>query len=153
MRNAYKYLAFLVCGLVMLQAASHAWVSSGISKYLAEGGTIDFQSDELPNFPEAVGFMIHGMNGMIVIPVVALGLLVVGFLAKIPGGVLWAAVVVGLVALQVTLGFLGHSMTAMAFLHGVNALLLFGAALIAGLRVGRVAPTAVADTRSTVAAA
>jgi len=38
-------------------------VTSGLAKYLQDGGTIDFESDALPDFPEAVGFMIHGING------------------------------------------------------------------------------------------
>lgn len=136
MRNAYKYLAFLVCGLVMLQAASHAWASSGLVKYLTEGGTIDLESGAPPPFPEAMGIMIHAMNGMLVIPLVALVLLGVAFAAKLPGGVMWAGVVLALVVLQVVLGFMGHALSAMAFLHGVNALLLFGAALVAGRRAG-----------------
>ena len=137
MRTTYRILAFIICGLVMLQAASHAWASAGIGQYLAQGGTIDFESGALPAFPEAVGLMIHGMNGMYVIPVFALALLVVAFLAKIPGGVMRAVIVLVLVALQITLGILGHELTALAFLHGVNALALFGTAFWSGMRAGR----------------
>ena len=39
-----------------------------------------FESGEAP-FPEFVGFILHGMNGMIVIPVLALLLLVSSFFA------------------------------------------------------------------------
>lgn len=134
MRTTYRILAFLICALVALQAASHAWASAGIGQYLAQGGTVDFESQELPNFPEAVGLMIHGMNGMYVIPVVALALLITSFFAKVPRGTMRAAVVLVLVVLQVTLGLLGHSVTALAFLHGVNALALFGTALWTGMR-------------------
>ena len=152
MRSAYKYLAYLVCALVMVQAASHAWVSSGLAKYLEGGGTIDFESESLPDFPEATGFVIHGMNGMMVIPAVALVLVVVAFLAKVPGGLAWAGGVLALVVLQVALGLMGHSVTIAAFVHGVNALLLFGVALIAGRRVDRVGTDASADARHTVSA-
>ena len=152
MRTTYRVLAYLVCGLVGLQAASHAWSSAGIAMYLAEGGTIDFDSQSLPAFPEAVGLMIHGMNGMYAIPLVALLLLVVAFFAKIPGGVMRAVIVVVLVALQVTLGMLGHGLTALAFLHGLNALALFGVALWAGMRAGRAAGQVPAP-RSTVGVA
>ncbi len=41
--------------------------------------------------------MLHGMNGMMVIPVVALLLLVISFFAKIPRGVAWAVGVAALV--------------------------------------------------------
>ncbi len=149
MRTTYRILAFLVCALVALQAASHAWASAGIAQYLAQGGTIDLDSQELPNFPEAVGLMIHGMNGMYVIPVVALALLVTSFFAKVPRGTMWAGIVLALVALQITLGMLGHSITALAFLHGVNALALFGTAFWTGMRAGR-AVGEVASPRSSV---
>lgn len=150
MRTAYKYLAYLVCALVMLQAASHAWVSSGLATFIEGGGTIDFESDSLPDFPEATGFVIHGMNGMMVIPLVAIVLVVVSFLAKLPGGLAWAGAVLGLVVLQVVLGLMGHSMSMMSFLHGVNAMLLFGVALMAGRRVDRVGTDASVDEKYTV---
>ena len=148
MRTVYRVLAFAICGLVMLQAASHAWVSAGLAAFLFEGGTFDPNSP--PDIPEAMGFMIHGMNGMYVIPVVALALLVVSFFARVPRGVMWAVIIVALVALQVTLGLLGHTMTALAFLHGVNALALFGSALYAGLRA-KAPAVAEAAPRSSVA--
>lgn len=137
MRITYRVLAYLICALVMLQAASHAWASAGIALFIGEGGTLDPSAEGPPPFPEALGFMIHGMNGMYAIPLVALVLLVVAFLARIPGGVVRAVAILALVALQVTLGLLGHEMTALAFLHGVNALAIFGVALWAALRAGR----------------
>jgi heme A synthase len=141
-RNAYKYLAYVIAGLVMLQAASMAWAVSGLVKFLGEGGTIDFESAEAPPFTEALGIMIHAMGGMYLIPLLSLILLGVAFAAKLPGGVKWAAIVFGLVVVQVALGILGHSLTAMAFVHGLNALLLFGAALVAARRASVVATEA-----------
>ncbi len=140
MRGAYRALAFLVCALVAVQAASMAWATAGLVKFLQGGGVIDFSSNEMPPVPEFLGILVHGMNGMFVIPVVALALLVVAFLSKIPGTVVPAAIVLGLVVLQVTLGFMGHELTFAALLHGLNALLLFTAALVAGLRVGQRRP-------------
>ena len=78
--------------------------------------------------------MLHGMNGMMVIPVVALLLLVISFFARIPRGIAWAVGVAALVALQVTLGILGHSVSIAGLSHGINALLLFTVALLAGQR-------------------
>lgn len=137
MRTLYRVLAYLVAALVIVQAAMHAWASAGIAAYLGAGGTID--ETAMPDFPEFVGIIVHGMNGMYVIPLVALALLVVSFFAKVPGGTMWAAIVLGLVVLQVTLGLLGHELTFLALLHGVNALLLFGSAAFAGYRVGSLA--------------
>ena len=150
MHMAYKVLAFLIVGLVAVQAAAHAWASSGLVKYLAQGGTIDFESTEAPPVPEFLGLMIHGMNGMFVIPIVAIVLLIVALVTKSSRAIIWAGVVVGLVALQVTLGLLGHETTALAFLHGLNAIVLGGTALATGLLVFR--RTAV-DTTSQAAVA
>ena len=151
MHMAYKVLAFLIVGLVAVQAAAHAWASSGLVKYLAQGGTIDFESTEAPPVPEFLGLMIHGMNGMFVIPIVAIVLLIVALVTKSSRAIIWAGVVVGLVALQVTLGLLGHETTALAFLHGLNAIVLAGTALATGLLVFR--RTAVDPTSQAAVAA
>ena len=155
MRITYRIIAFVICGLVALQAASHAWASAGLGLYLAEGGVIDGASAEgPPPFPEVTGFIIHGMNGMFVIPTLALILLIVSFFAKVPHGVVYALVVLGLVILQVTLGLLGHGIAFLGFLHGMNALLLFTAALLAGLNAKRrnVEPASAASVPSTTGA-
>ena len=67
--------------------------------------------------------------------VVALALLVVAFLSRARGAVGYAAIILVLVVVQVALGFLGHEMTSMALLHGLNALLLFGCAFAAARSV------------------
>ena len=53
--------------------------------------------------------MLHGMNGMMVIPALALLLFISSFFAKVPRGVAFAGGVLALVVLQVTLGLMGHS--------------------------------------------
>ena len=141
MKRIYAVLAFLVCGLVAVQAAFAVWADAGLFLWITrDGGTIDqatLESESLPPFPEAAGFMLHGMNGMMVIPVVALLLLVVSFFAKLPRGVAWAVGVAVLVALQVTLGILGHSVSIAGLTHGINAMVLFTVALLAGLNAWR----------------
>ena len=140
MKRAYAALAFLVCALVAVQAAVAVWAESGLFLWIAGGGSIDqatLESGTLPPFAETAGFMIHGMNGMMVIPVVALLLLVSSFFAKVPRGVAWAVAVAALVALQVTLGILGHSVSIAGLVHGLNAMALFTVALLAGLRAWR----------------
>jgi hypothetical protein len=136
MRSAYRVLAFLVAGLVVVQAFAIAYAVAGLGKWVNDGNTFDkaaFESDDT-TFDGIVGFMIHGMNGMMLIPLVALILLIVSFFAKIPGGVGRAALVLGLVVLQVALGLFGHEIPILGGLHGLNALLLFGAAIMAGIR-------------------
>lgn len=132
MRTVYRSLALLICVLVAVQAAAHAWASAGLVRFLAGGGQIDMSPDAAPpDMPEFLGIMIHGLNGMYVIPLVSLALLGVAFAAKIPDGVKRAAIVLGAVVVQVALGFLGRSMTFLSLLHGLNALALFAAALLA----------------------
>ena len=88
--------------------------------------------------------MIHGINGLMIIPLIALIFLIVSFFAKIPGGVRWAAIVFGLVVLQVLLGMFGHENAYLGLLHGVNALAVLGTAINAGRRVDSVAPASTA---------
>lgn len=89
------------------------------------------------------------MNGMYVIPLIALALLVLAFMVKTPGAVRMAATVLVLVVVQVVLGFLGHEMTTMALLHGLNAMALFAAAWIAARQVQH-SPTHAESRRSPV---
>ena len=64
MKTAYRSLAGLICGLVMLQAASEAWFASGVGKYIAEGGTIPHTIEGHfgagpPPFTEVWGLIVH----------------------------------------------------------------------------------------------
>ena len=153
MRSAYRVLAILVAALVVVQAAAIAYAVAGLGKWVNDGNTFDkaaFESDDT-SFDGIVGFMIHGMNGMMLIPLVALILLIVSFFAKIPGGVGRAALVLGLVILQVALGLFGHEIPALGGLHGLNALILFSAAVMAAVRSKEtVTETPYAAERTTV---
>ena len=55
---------------------------------------------------------MHGVNGIFVIPALALAMLIVSFFTKVPGAIKWAAVVFLLVVVQTQLGFLGHDFPA-----------------------------------------
>lgn len=56
---------------------------------------------ESAGFTGVVGFMIHGLNGQFLVPLIALLLLLVSFFAKVPRGVLWAGLLFLLVIVQV----------------------------------------------------
>jgi asparagine N-glycosylation enzyme membrane subunit Stt3 len=144
MRTAYKVFAWLIALGVVVQAASMVYGVAGLGIWIdKEGGVLDkaaFESDEAL-FPEVVGLMIHGMNGMMVIPALALLFLIVSFFAKVPGGIMWAALVLGAVVLQVTLGLLGHEAAIWGGLHGINALVLFSLAVYAAVRVPKAVTT------------
>ena len=136
MRSAYRVLAMLVAALVVVQAAAIAYAVFGLTKWVDGGGTLDkaAMESEDTTFDGVVGFMIHGMNGMMLIPLVALLLLIVSFFAKVPGGVKWAGLLLLAVVVQVLLGMFGHDTPALGGLHGLNALVIFGLAVMAALR-------------------
>jgi hypothetical protein len=138
MKSAYKVMAYIVAALVIVQSASMVFASAGLGIYVEDGGVIDaaaMESEDL-SFTGVAGFIVHGINGMMVIPLLSLALLVVSFFAKTPGAVRNAAIILGLVVLQVALGLFGHENAYVGMLHGVNALVLFAAALHTGRSAG-----------------
>jgi hypothetical protein len=137
MRSVYKVLAFTVAGLVVVQAAAVAFAVFGLFAYIEGGGTIDAANsgpESDIDFPGVVGFMVHGIFGTLVIPVIALLLLVSSFFAKTAGAVTWAVIVFVTTAVQVALGIFAHGIPQLGILHGIVALVLFGAAIMAGMR-------------------
>jgi heme A synthase len=141
MRTMYRGLTHLINVLVAVQAALMAWAISGLGKFVSSGGVIDpatMESEEFP-FPELAGFMFHGIIGSMLIPLIALLLLILSFFTKVPGASKWAGIVLALVVIQVALGMSARMGQApiLGLIHGINALLLFTAAMIAGLRMRR----------------
>jgi len=151
MRSAYKYLAYAIDVLILVQAAMIAWAVFGLSKWIDAGNTMTkakMESQDGFLFSEERGFMIHGINGQMLIPLVGLILLIVSFFAKVPEGTKWAGMVFGGIVVQVLLGLFAHSLPALGILHGINALLLFWLAY----RTAKQADVGV-DTRTPEAAA
>ncbi|GAA0453938.1 hypothetical protein Ade02nite_02260 [Paractinoplanes deccanensis] len=137
MKLVYRILAWAVAVEVAVQAAAIVGALFGLTTWVTEdGGVLDKAERESHStpYPEAIGFPIHALNGEILIPLIALALLIVSFFARIPGGLKWAAVVFGLVILQVLLGVYGHHVPGVAALHGPNALLLFVTAIATARR-------------------
>ena len=129
MRQAYRILAGLIAVLVVLQAAAIAYGSFSVDKVIEKvkdhGNVVTNASSKLDG---GAGYGLHGLLGTMIIPVIALILLVVSFPAHVPQGVKWASFVVADVIIQVVLGFAAHSVAAFGWLHGPNALVLFGLA-------------------------
>jgi hypothetical protein len=149
MRKVYRVLAGLVAIGVVVQAMAMVYAVAGLGTWVEDGGVLDkaaTESEDL-SFSGAGGFALHAINGLMLIPVVALLLLLCSFFAKVPGGVRWSALVVVLVVVQATLGLLGHAVPAIGALHGLNALALFTAA---GYTAWRARPS---DARVTESAA
>ena len=141
MRTAYKVLAYLVAAEVTVQAMVMVWAIAGLGKWVDGGGVFDksvieggIEGGAMP-FPEVFGILVHGINGMFVVPGIALLLLIVSFFTKVRGAIKWALIVFVLVVAQGQIGFLGHEFPLAGLLHGLNALALFGVAIYAARRM------------------
>jgi hypothetical protein len=137
MRSAYRWLAAIIALEVAVQAAAIAFAIFGMSKWIEDGGVLNKQvmeSDQSAGFSGESGFMIHGINGEMLIPLLAIILLVVSLFAKVPGGVKWAGFVLLAVVVQVLLGMFAHGAPGLGALHGINALILFTVAVVASRR-------------------
>lgn len=152
MRTVYKVLAYIIAAEVVVQAMLMVYAIAGLGHWVANGGVFDksvMESEQVP-FPEVIGIPLHGLNGGMVIPALALLLLISSFFAKVPGGIKWAVLVFVLVAVQTTLGYAGHDLPAMGALHGLNALLLLGAAFHTARRSRPAVTGSPADTPASV---
>jgi hypothetical protein len=137
MKQAYRVLAFLIAAGVMIQAASVAYGMFGLLKWIEGGGTLDQSTEFTPELGGYTGFSFHATGGIYVMPILALLFLISSFFARIPGGIKWALIVFGAAVLQVALGLFAHEIAGLGWLHGINALILFGTAVMAGMRVKR----------------
>ncbi len=134
MRSAYRILAYLIAIEVVIQAMAIAYALAGLGHWINEdGGVLNKQvlDSDTVDFPGVGGFITHGINGMMVIPLLALLLLIVSFFAKVPAGVRQALVIVGLIVLQVFLGIFSHSVPFVVVLHALNAFGILASAIMA----------------------
>lgn len=131
MRTTYVWLARLIAVGVVLQAAFVAFGTFEVFNAASDGKAFTEDTDY------NAGQALHGMFGLVVIPLLALILLIVAFLARIPGGVRLAGLVVGLVVLQIVLGLVSFGVPVVGILHGLNAFALAGAAGYAGRGAGQ----------------
>lgn len=129
MRGAYKGIAHLIALGVLLQAAfvAAAWFQV-INE--VDGGTV-INADYEGN----AGHALHGIVGMMVMPLLGLIFFILSFFAKLPGGVKWAGLTFLAIVVQVVLAFVSFGVPAIGALHGINAFVVFGLALFAGRRV------------------
>lgn len=137
MRRTYSVIAWIIAGAVVVQAAAIAFAFGGLLNHVSEGGVVDkalLESRQAGGVGE-LGFVLHALVGGGVIPLLAIALLVVSFFVGARGSRLWAAIVLGLVVLQVTLGFSIIAIPYLGLIHGANALAIVVAASVAALRV------------------
>jgi hypothetical protein len=133
MRAAYRILAMLIAAGVAVQVAVIAWGFFEVLHQVDKGGTFGKDSD-------TAGMVAHGVIGFMIMPILALLLLIVSFLAKVPGGVMWALIVFGDTILQVLLAIVSGPAPIIGLLHGLNALALAAFASVA-MRKARAAAT------------
>jgi hypothetical protein len=149
MRGTYKFLAYAIAVLVVVQAGAIAWAFFGVTDWITnDNGVIDkayLECEDCESIGAAEwGFAIHMFfNGLVLIPLLSLVLLLVSFFAKVDGGVRLALTVVLLVVLQIiVLPMLSREVDpAFGALHGINALILLGAGIAAGRRASVTART------------
>ena len=138
MRGAYRALAGLIALGVLVQAAAVAGGWFGTINEVDDGATIteDYEGN--------LGHAVHGINGMMIMPLLGLFLFVLSFFAKsIPGAVKLAGFTFLAIVVQVVLAFIAFGVPAIGILHGVNAFVIFGLALMC---VQRATTSSVADT-------
>lgn len=128
MRATYQWLARLIAIGVVLQAAFIAFGMFDIVHAAGDGRAYTGSSEY------NIGQTLHSVVGYMVIPLLALLLLILSFFAKVPGGVRFAAIVAGLVVLQIVLALVSVPVPALGLLHGLNAFALAAVAGIAGTR-------------------
>jgi hypothetical protein len=126
MRSAYRYLAHIVALGVVVQAASLAFGIFGVWNDVDAGLVID------ESYEGNAGLVTHGVVGMMVMPILALLLLIASFFAKVRRGITWALVIFCAVVLQIVLAIVGFGVPAVGALHGINALVILGLAIVAG---------------------
>jgi heme A synthase len=133
--KTYRIFAYLVALEVFLQAATHAYGSAGLGHWIyTDGHTVTKATLEEGSGVDFTGrwaVIVHGENGAMIVPLLAIAFLVVGIVTRkrVDRGLRWAAIVLGLVVLQVALGFITIVVPAVGMLHAANALLLLLAAV------------------------
>jgi hypothetical protein len=134
--KAFRILNYVIAAEVLIQAALIAWAVFGLSKYVDHGGVINKnnweEGSDVP-FTGAYGFTLHAINGMALIPLLGLALLVVAFVAKIPGGLRFAGILFVLILVQAyLLPILSSGIPLVGMLHGAVALAILGMTITGG---------------------
>jgi len=141
MVKAFRILCVILAVEVVIQASAIAYALSGLGKYIDDGHTVDKAFVEAvmdgdKSFTGAGGFALHGMNGTMIIPLLAIVTLIVSFFAKVPGAVRAGGILFGMVALQIILGMSSHSAPFLAPLHAINGFGIFAMAVTTARTLG-----------------
>jgi heme A synthase len=147
MRKTYTGIAWAIAGGVVVQAAAIAFGFGGMAHYIQEGGVVDkaLVESRQATFTGDLGFPIHEIVGGMVLPLLALVLLGISFFVRLPGARKWAAILFGLVFLQVMAGYSIKDMPYLGVLHGANALAVLITAVVTARRARATSASPVAE--------
>jgi hypothetical protein len=128
-KQTYRVLSGLIALGVVVQAMAIALGGFGVIHQVDNGLVVDKNTN--PNF----GQILHGIDGMYIIPLLGLALLIVSFFAatSVPGARKWGGIVFGLIVLQVALAFVAFGAPVVGALHGINAFAVLGSAVRASM--------------------
>ena len=134
-----------------LKTAPYVWLSDFVGWLpMEDGGEVnkaifDSWEDNPPTWRGSGGFALHGIDGMMVIPLITIVFLVVSLLAakQVQGAAQRAGILFVMVALQVFLGLSSHDVVALAPLHALNGFGIFAMAILTMRKAGEAAPAAV----------
>lgn len=154
MRKTYRILADIIAIDVVIQAMAMVFAIAGLFKWIDDGATLDKSvieswEDDPPDWTGSIGHFIHVMNGTFLIPLLGIILLIVSFFAAVNGGVKWASIIFVSIIVQVLAGQMAEESPYLGLVHGLNAFILFSAALMAARSARAVEPDTV--TASTTA--
>jgi heme A synthase len=135
MLKVYRVLAYAIAAMVAVQSAAIGYAVFAQLNWIGEGNTLDNAAFE-SGAPGTAAFIFHAFFGGAVL-LVAIALLVISFFAKIERGVRWAVIVLVTTFVQIALGVLSHFTAVFGAVHGAVALVLFGVATMAAMRVRR----------------
>lgn len=143
MKRTYQVFAYLLAAEVVIQAMAIAYALAGLGHWIdKDGGVVNhavFKAWEKhpPTWQGSGGFALHGINGSLFIPVIALLFLIISAFTKLAGATKKAAILFLLVVVQLVLGMALHDVVVLAPLHALNAFILFGAAVMTGVWAGK----------------
>jgi hypothetical protein len=150
MRKAHQILAGIIAAFVVIQAMAIAYAIAGLGYWINEDGgelnkaVFDSWEDNPPDWQGSGGFALHGIDGMMIIPVVTIVFLIVSLLANkvVPGAAKRAGIIFVMVALQVTLGLASHDAVLLAPLHALNGFGIFAMAVVSARKAADAAAPA-----------
>jgi hypothetical protein len=148
MRKAHQILAGILAAFVVIQAMAIAYGIAGLGYWINEDGgeltkaVFDSWDDNPPDWQGSGGFALHGIDGMMIIPVITIVFLIVSLFANkvVPGAAKRASIIFLMVAIQVILGLASHEAVLLAPLHALNGFGIFAMAFLSVRKAAEAAP-------------